>query len=65
VKLVFAVPESVGGSFTPTTVTVSLCGALSIRPSLTVQARTRLLSEPKSVGLSLVDVNCTDWSAVW
>ena len=45
VKLAVAVPLSVGGSFTPTTVTVAVCGALVISPSLIEKVSVRELSE--------------------
>ena len=37
---------SVGGSLTPTTLTVSVCTALSSRPSFTVHTKARVVSEP-------------------
>src|SRR5215470_8915147 len=65
VKLAVAATVAVGGSFTPTTVTVAVCGALVSSPSFTTQVSERALSEPKLVGFSLVDVNFTDWRTVW
>ena len=46
VKLAVAVPDSVGASFTPTTVTVAVCGAEVIRPSLIGKVSVREVSEP-------------------
>src|SRR5215470_7869978 len=60
----FSVKLAVGGSFTPTTLTVAVCGALVSRPSLIEKLSVRELSEPKSVGFSLVEVNLTDDSTV-
>src|SRR5215831_9230049 len=61
VKLAVAATVAVGGSFTPTTVTVVVCGELVIRPSLIEKVSRRDVSEPKFVGLSLVEVNLTEF----
>src|SRR5258708_5056032 len=44
--------DKVGGSLTPTTLSAAVTAALDSAPSLTVQLRMRLVSDPKSVGFS-------------
>src|SRR6202035_1547894 len=68
VKDALAVPESVGGLFTPVSVTAVVAVELRLlepEPSLRTQVTWWLVTEPKSVGLRLVELKETESSTDW
>ena len=59
--MVLSAPD--GASFTPVTVTVEVCGALSRAPSLTVHDTVRVV--PAEIGCSLSLLKATLCRAAW